>query len=174
MTCKPPHGDYTQSMSATESKIESKSASHKDASPQAQLEVIVTSFGYKQGPPPLANVVWDVRFLKNPYWVEELRPLTGLDKPVQDYVLDQPMAQEFLNSIADLFQKVLPKVVEHKLDRYIIALGCTGGQHRSTTLVETLAKMLKEAFPQYSITVKHRELSHLQSTCEQKETDTAS
>ena len=121
------------------------------------------SFGYKQGPPPVANVVWDVRFLKNPYWVEELRPLTGLDARVQEYVLQQPLAQDFLSSLTSIFAKVLPKVVEHKVDRYIIALGCTGGQHRSTTLAEALSKILSEQFPNFAISVRHRELSHLQN-----------
>lgn len=130
-----------------------------------ELEVVVMSFGYKQGPPPLANVVFDVRFLKNPYWVEELRPLTGLDKPVQDYVLQQPLAQDFIQTMIELFGKVLPRVVEHKIERYIIALGCTGGQHRSTTLVEELSKLLREKFPNYSVTVSHRELSHVQASC---------
>jgi len=154
-------------------KMEAKHTSTRDGGAASELDLIITSFGYKQGPPPLANVVWDVRFLKNPYWVEELRPLTGLDKRVQDYVLEQPLAQDFLQSLIELFVKVLPKVVEHKIDRYIIALGCTGGQHRSTTLVEALAKLMHEQFPQYSITVKHRELSHSVHTCSEKEASKA-
>jgi RNase adapter protein RapZ len=129
------------------------------------LEVTITSFGYKQGGPPLANVVFDVRFLKNPYWVEELRPLTGLDKKVQDYVLNQPLATQFIDGLLALFEKVLPKVHEHKVEHYLIALGCTGGQHRSTTLVEELGKRMTEQFPHYSIVVKHRELAHLAKSC---------
>ncbi len=141
-------------------QFEGKPTSTHDRA-KRELEVVVMSFGYKQGPPPLANVVFDVRFLKNPYWVEELRPLTGLDKRVQDYVLQQPVAQDFLESLINLLAKVLPKVVEHNVERYIIALGCTGGQHRSTTLVETLGKMLRENYPEYSVTLNHRELAHL-------------
>jgi UPF0042 nucleotide-binding protein len=142
--------------------VSGTSATAKDGKGKRELDVLVMSFGYKQGPPPVANVVWDVRFLKNPYWVEELRPLTGLDSRVQEYVLQQPLAQDFLASMMEIFDKTLPRVVEHKVERYIIALGCTGGQHRSTTLVETLGKLLRERFPEYSVTLKHRELAHLQ------------
>ncbi len=136
-----------------------------------ELEVVVTSFGYKQGPPPLANVVFDVRFLKNPYWVEELRPLTGLDTPVQEYVLQQSLAQDFLETLVTLLLKVLPHVSAHKVDHYIIALGCTGGQHRSTTLVEALGKKLRQQFPQYHVTLKHRELSAMHAQKQATEKD---
>lgn len=146
-------------------QLESKVAASKDAKNKRQLELKVVSFGYKAGPPPLANVVFDVRFLKNPFWVEELRPLTGLDKPVQDYVLHQPLAQDFLQSMLSMFEKILPQVAEHnKVEQYIIALGCTGGQHRSTTLVEALAKGLSEKFPQFSVVINHRELQHHSSS----------
>ena len=123
------------------------------------------SFGYKQGPPPLANVVFDVRFLKNPYWVEELRPLTGRDQPVQDYVLQQPLAQDFLQSLQVLLSKVLPKMAELKVGQFIIALGCTGGQHRSATLVEALAGLLRQKFPQYTVVIAHRELCPSDGDC---------
>ncbi len=86
-----------------------------------------------------------------------------LDVRVQEYVLQQPLAQDFLGSLTEIFAKILPKVVEHKVDRYIIALGCTGGQHRSTTLVEALSKILSEQYPNFAISVRHRELAHLQN-----------
>lgn len=123
------------------------------------LEIIITSFGYKQGPPPLANIVFDVRFLKNPYWVEELRPLTGLDDPVQRYVLEQELAQDFLETLKILLGKVLPKMAELKVGKFVIAFGCTGGQHRSATLVEKLAGELAQAYPKYKIVKQHRELT---------------
>lgn len=125
---------------------------------KSDLEIIITSFGYKQGPPPLANIVFDVRFLKNPYWVEELRPLTGLDHPVQRYVLEQELAQDFLETLKILLGKVLPKMAELKVGKFVIAFGCTGGQHRSATLVEKLALELAEAYPAYKIVKQHREL----------------
>jgi UPF0042 nucleotide-binding protein len=152
-------------MSAQSTNQLDSKTSAKEGRSKRELEVTITSFGYKQGSPPLANVVFDVRFLKNPYWVEELRPLTGLDKKVQDYVLNQPLATQFIDGLLALFEKVLPKVQEHKVEHYLIALGCTGGQHRSTTLVEELGKRMKEQFPQYSIVVKHRELAHLSKSC---------
>lgn len=122
------------------------------------LQIIITSFGYKQGPPPLANIVFDVRFLKNPYWVEELRPLTGLDHPVQQYVLEQELAQDFLESMKGLLAKVLPKMAELKVEKFVIAFGCTGGQHRSATLVEKLADELASTYPAYRVVKQHREL----------------
>jgi UPF0042 nucleotide-binding protein len=126
----------------------------------APLELIITSFGYKKSPPPSANIVFDVRFLQNPYWVEELRPLSGRDRPVQDYVLKQELAQDFLAFLTNMLKKILPHMEERKIDRYTIALGCTGGQHRSATLVEALAKQLAEIFPDYKVSVLHRELDN--------------
>jgi RNase adapter protein RapZ len=125
------------------------------------LQILVTSFGYKQGPPPLANIVFDVRFLKNPYWVEELRPLTGRDNQVQQYVLEQELAQDFLESMKGLLAKVLPKMAELKVEKFVIAFGCTGGQHRSATLVEKLADELAAAYPDYDVIKQHRELDKL-------------
>ncbi len=122
------------------------------------MEVVITSFGYKKDPPPSANVVFDVRFLKNPYWVEELRPLNGKDLAVQEYVLKQELAKEFLESLVGMLRKILPKMAEAHHERYTIALGCTGGQHRSATLVEALAKELAKAFPERKISIHHREL----------------
>src|SRR5262249_44007620 len=93
------------------------------------LEVTVMSFGYKEGPPPLTNMVFDVRFLKNPFWIAELRPLSGLDQPVQDYVVKQALAREFLDSLLILLNSVLPRFAELELTDFSIAFGCTGGQH---------------------------------------------
>lgn len=123
------------------------------------LEVTVTSFGFKQGPPPPAHMVFDVRFLQNPYWEESLRPLTGLDKPVSDYVLRQALAQDFLNSLTSMLCTVLPRFADGKWREFTVALGCTGGQHRSTAMVEALAARLKQALPQYKVTTQHRELN---------------
>ena len=122
------------------------------------MEVVITSFGYKKDPPPSANVVFDVRFLKNPYWVEELRPLTGKDALVQEYVLSQDLAREFLASLVSMLTKILPRMAEANHERYTIALGCTGGQHRSATLVEALARELASIFPDCRISTHHREL----------------
>ncbi len=122
------------------------------------LEVSVISFGYKEGPPPLANMVFDVRFLKNPFWVPELRPLTGLDQPVQDYVLKQPWAMDFLDSLSVLLNSVLPRFAELELSEFSIAFGFTGGQHRSADIVEALAERIAVAFPHFQVNRVHRQL----------------
>jgi len=129
------------------------------ADKNAPLEITVVSFGYKEGPPPVAGMVFDVRFLKNPYWVEELRPMTGLDKPVSDFVLEQVLAADFLDSLLDLFKRTLPQFSQLDVAELTVAFGCTGGQHRSVALTEALAARLKEAFPQYTVKSAHRELS---------------
>ncbi len=131
---------------------------------QKPLVVKLISFGFKNGPPPHANLVLDVRFLKNPYWVEHLRPLTGLDQPVRAYVIEQNLAQEVLNNLQNLLADVIPAMLSVKSDSFIIALGCTGGQHRSTAMVQELADILKKSYPQYSIEKEHRELESITSS----------
>lgn len=126
-----------------------------------RMEVTVMSFGYKRGDAPTANAVFDVRFLKNPYWVDELRPLTGMDKPVQDYVLEQIPAQDFLTSILDLTVKIIPQFTQAKVKHFTIAFGCTGGQHRSTTIAENMALSLARFFPDAQVKVVHRELDEV-------------
>lgn len=127
--------------------------------PLPPVSVKIISFGYKEGPPPEAGAVFDMRFLKNPYWVEELRPLTGLHKAVQDYVMNQPAASEFLDSLLLMLQKLIPRLAELEVSDFSIAFGCTGGQHRSTTIAELLAQRLKSIYPQLEIELNHRELT---------------
>jgi UPF0042 nucleotide-binding protein len=125
------------------------------------VHVTVMSFGYKQGLPPSANIIFDVRFLKNPFWVEELRPLNGMrDEQVQQYVMNQDAATEFLESVTQLLVNLLPRLPELKVGEFTIAFGCTGGQHRSATMCEMLARSLKERLPDYRIDREHRELVH--------------
>jgi RNase adapter protein RapZ len=132
---------------------------HNGGTNNSALQITIISFGYKEGTPPLANLVFDVRFLKNPFWVEELKPLTGLDQPVQDYVLHQPLAIDFLRSVMQMLDTLLPKLEEQNISDFTIAFGCTGGQHRSATLVEALAAELHKRHPLYAITKSHRELN---------------
>jgi RNase adapter protein RapZ len=120
--------------------------------------ITVMSFGYKEGPVPLANVVFDVRFLKNPYWVPELRPLTGMDLEVRKYVCDQISAMQFLDSLMTLLENIIPRFKESKMADFSIAFGCTGGQHRSVSLAETLAERLTEVVADCEIILQHREL----------------
>ena len=143
---------------ATEGAIELSDAN--------MLEIKIVSFGYKSGPPPHANMLFDVRFLDNPYWVEELRPLTGLDKAVQEYVLEQPLAKHFLHSLIAMASEVLPEMAKRKAKAVTIAFGCTGGQHRSASIAEYTAKTLKELFPRYMVRISHRELDGRRSVSE--------
>src|SRR5262249_8092613 len=122
------------------------------------LEVTVMSFGYKEGPPPLTNMVFDVRFLKNPFWIPDLLPLIGLYQPGQDYAVKQALAREFLDSLLILLNSVLPRFAELELTDFSIAFGCTGGQHRSVAIVEALAQRIAAAFPHFKVVRRHREL----------------
>jgi len=123
--------------------------------------VNVVSFGFKNGDPPHANVVLDVRFLKNPFWVDELKPLTGRDEPVQKYVMEQASAQEFMGNLIALVSQVMPAMFDTKTDNFTIALGCTGGQHRSVAVAEELAQKLQNSYPAYQVSLSHRELDRL-------------
>jgi len=137
----------------------SKNSSSKERNGKTgPLQVTMTSFGYKEGAPPAANMVFDVRFLKNPYWVEELRPLSGRDAAVQQYVFEQPLAEEFLKSLLHMLDALLPKLQELSIPDFSIAFGCTGGRHRSATMVEVTASRLIERYPEFKIAICHREL----------------
>ncbi|HMW92921.1 MAG TPA: RNase adapter RapZ [Candidatus Obscuribacter sp.] len=131
--------------------------SHSAASGRRLVRVV--SFGFKKAAPPIdANLLFDVRFLKNPYWVEELRPLTGLDLPVRNYVMEQDLARQFLANLLQMVEQVMPSMFETKSNVFTIALGCTGGQHRSVSVAETLAQELQKRYPEVDLEVQHREL----------------
>jgi len=112
--------------------------------PGDTLRVSVMSFGFKHGIPIDVDIVLDVRFLPNPHWDEELRPLTGRDEPVQDFVMSNPLTLEFLTKIKDLLTFVLPAYAAEGRSYLTVAIGCTGGRHRSVAIVESLAESLKE------------------------------
>ena len=120
------------------------------------LMVTVLSFGFKYGIPSDADIVFDVRFLPNPYYVEELRPLTGNDKNIQDYVMKAPEAEEFLERVDGLIQFLLPNYVKEGKSSLVIAVGCTGGKHRSVTLANAIAKRLSKT--PYGCKVEHRDI----------------
>ncbi len=111
---------------------------------QDVVRVTVMSFGFKHGLPLDADHVADVRFLPNPYWVPDLRPHNGLDRPVSDYVLAQDGAKEFLEAYRDALSVVLQRYARENKRYATVALGCTGGQHRSVAMSEALADMLGE------------------------------
>ena len=103
----------------------------------------VCSFGYKNGLPAGADLVLDVRFLPNPFYVEELKNLTGLDAPVRDYVCAAPAAGEFLEKVAELLDFLLPKYRAEGKTGLLLAIGCTGGRHRSVVVAEKLTELLR-------------------------------
>jgi UPF0042 nucleotide-binding protein len=109
------------------------------------LRVTVVSFGFKNGIPVDADLVVDVRFLPNPHWVPELRPQTGLSQPVRDYVLAQDGAEEFLQRLQGLLQVTAKGYITEGKRFATIAIGCTGGKHRSTAMAEEFGRRLREA-----------------------------
>lgn len=117
----------------------------------------VMSFGFKYGLPPDADLVADMRFLPNPYWTEELRPLTGEDPAVREFVLEQEGAREFLDAYTAALAPVLAGYQRENKRHATIALGCTGGKHRSVVIAEELATLLR-ALPGVVVNTKHRDL----------------
>lgn len=108
------------------------------------LMVTVMSFGFKHGIPVDADLVLDVRFLPNPFYVEDLKHKTGNDKEVQDYVMGFPEAGEFMEKLTDMLRFLIPNYVKEGKYRLVIAIGCTGGKHRSVTFAETIFKYLSD------------------------------
>jgi len=123
----------------------------------AALQVTVESFGYKYGLPADADLVADCRFLPNPFWVDELKNLDGRDDPVRDFVLDQPGAREFIADYARAMEPVLAGFQRENKRHATIAIGCTGGKHRSVAVAEELAARLA-GVSGVLITLKHRDL----------------
>lgn len=122
------------------------------------LYVTVLSFGFKYGIPSDADLVFDVRFLPNPYYIEELRPLSGNDKLVQDYVMENDKAGKFLRMLTDMVRFLIPNYITEGKTQLVIGIGCTGGKHRSVTLANTLYDALAEAESDYGIKIEHRDI----------------
>jgi len=120
------------------------------------LNIQVASFGYKYGSVNDANLVFDVRPFENPYYVPELRKLTGLDKPVFDFVLGDKNAKEFAQKIIDLLDYSIPLYISEGKSQLIIAFGCTGGKHRSVTFAELIYRHLLEKG--FKVNVNHRDI----------------
>ncbi|WP_429970659.1 RNase adapter RapZ [Fructilactobacillus sp. Tb1] len=121
------------------------------------FHVELMSFGFKYGLPIDADMVFDVRFLTNPYYVESLRNLTGKDKPVYDYVMKQEAANEYFEKLYDFMKFLLPKIQSTSKACETIAIGCTGGQHRSIAMTERLGAALKKLG--FRVNITHREIS---------------
>lgn len=124
------------------------------------LSIEIKTFGFKYGAPVDADILFDVRFLPNPFYDKSLRPYSGLDKPVQDYVMGFDVAQTFLNQLSAMLINLIPAYQDQGKTRLNLAIGCTGGQHRSVTMAEYLAEALEAKLPEYTIRKIHREMPH--------------
>ena len=119
------------------------------------FHVEVMSFGFKYGVPIDADIIWDVRFLPNPHYIPELRPQTGMDAPVYDYVMKQPETQAFYSKLIDVIEFCLPGYKKEGKSSVTIAIGCTGGKHRSVAIAERIANHLKT--DNYAVNISHRD-----------------
>ncbi len=123
---------------------------------EGKMEVHVMSFGFKHGVPMEADLVFDVRFLPNPYYVQELRSLTGLDEGVRNYVFSSPQSHKFLKKLIDFVTYLLPRYAEEGKTSLVIAVGCTGGHHRSVAIAHALAQAIAgQGFP---VNESHRDM----------------
>lgn len=122
------------------------------------LYVTILSFGFKYGIPSDADLVFDVRFLPNPYYIEELKEKTGQDKAVQQYVMDNDKASVFLEKVTDLLEFLLPNYILEGKNQLVIAVGCTGGKHRSVTLANAIYEKMKEK-EDYGFRIEHRDIT---------------
>ena len=122
-----------------------------------EMSVSVTSFGFKYGLPLEADLVFDVRFLPNPFYVEELRPQTGLDSGVADYVFKSPSAQELMDHLRGMMDFLLPHFVEEGKSALVIAVGCTGGRHRSVAVTHALCEYIQGLG--YAASETHRDMT---------------
>ncbi|SDL62605.1 UPF0042 nucleotide-binding protein [Tessaracoccus oleiagri] len=131
-------------------------ANHFGSERTDQLAVTIMSFGFKHGLPIDADLVFDVRFLPNPFWIPELRPKSGLSRDVAQYVLKHEAAQSFLGNMIDVLETVSPGYLNEGKRQVTVAIGCTGGKHRSTAMGEELARRLRDK--DVMATVLHRDM----------------
>lgn len=120
------------------------------------INISVVSFGFKYGIPLDADMVFDVRFLPNPYYVENLKKLSGMDEGVRSYVMQWPEAVEFMNKLVDMVEFLIPKFIKEGKSQLVIAVGCTGGRHRSVTMANMLSQSLKKN--NHRVITEHRDI----------------
>jgi RNase adapter protein RapZ len=125
----------------------------------APLRIEVVSFGFKRGTPRDVDLLFDVRFLPNPHWIDELRPYTGKDQQVRDYVFSQPHTGPFMDALRELLDVLVPGYVEEGKRYLTIGIGCTGGKHRSVAISDDIGRHLAETTG-LPVTVEHRDLGH--------------
>lgn len=123
------------------------------------MMVTILSFGFKYGIPADSDMVMDVRFLPNPYYDVELRPKTGNDKEIQDFVMKYPEATEFIDKLEDLVEFLIPQYISEGKNHLVISIGCTGGKHRSVTLANELYKRLNGEDRDYGLKIEHRDIT---------------
>ena len=121
------------------------------------LFISILSFGFKYGIPTDSDLVFDVRFLPNPYYIEELRPLTGNDREVFDFVMDSETSREFLNKLEEMVRFLIPNYIAEGKNQLVISIGCTGGKHRSVTVANGLYRRLS-GDNGYGLRIEHRDL----------------
>ncbi len=131
----------------------------------AEMHIEVSSFGFKRGLPRQADLVFDVRFLPNPFYIKELGRQTGLDADVRDFVLGHSVTEEFLQKLRDMLSFLLPHYQEEGKNRLAIAIGCTGGAHRSVAIAEAITAFLRKEG--YQVAVDHRDLKLEQASWSQ-------
>lgn len=128
---------------------------YSDGEENNKLTISVLSFGFKYGIPADCDLVFDVRFLPNPYYIEELRPKTGDEQVVRDYVMDSEISKEFFKKLNDMIQFLVPQYIEEGKQHLIIGIGCTGGRHRSVTIANLIYdELIKKG---YRVVKKHRD-----------------
>jgi len=116
----------------------------------------VISFGYKYGLPRESDLVFDVRFIRNPFYIKELKELSGLDKPVEDYVLKNRITEKFISKAIDMLYFLVPKYIDEGKKQLVISIGCTGGRHRSVAIANDIAGRLGSK--KYNVFVEHRDI----------------
>lgn len=146
----------TSNLSTAKLKGELRRLFVRSGSGQGEMAVRVGSFGFKHGVPMEADLVFDVRFLPNPFYVAELRAHTGLDEDVRDYVFSSPQSHEFLARLKEFVAWLLPRYRDEGKTALVIAVGCTGGHHRSVAIAHALADAIREIG--YPVTESHRDL----------------
>lgn len=123
----------------------------------SNLFVTILSFGFKYGIPSDSDLVFDVRFLPNPYYIDELRPMTGNDREVQEFVMETELAGKFLDKLEDMLDFLLPNYIIEGKNQLVISIGCTGGKHRSVTLANKLYERFEKR-REYGLKVEHRDI----------------
>ncbi|MBX6395135.1 MAG: RNase adapter RapZ, partial [Alicyclobacillaceae bacterium] len=141
-------------------QLKEKIAAHFSGADLNRMTLHLISFGFKYGVPIDADLVFDVRFLPNPYYLDSLRPLTGMDLDVYDYVFKWPATKAFTEKLLDMLDFLLPQYVKEGRSQLVVAVGCTGGQHRSVAIVEMLRQHYQH---REKVHVYHRDIHREQS-----------